>query len=50
MPGKKGYRKFKGCDEDCFNCKYPDCYKPVVKLKSMREIKKETKREGYIWG
>lgn len=21
-------RKFYGCDEDCFNCPYPDCYKP----------------------
>lgn len=19
---------FKGCDEDCFNCPYPDCYRP----------------------
>lgn len=20
--------KFKGCDEDCFHCRYPDCYLP----------------------
>lgn len=22
---RKGLRKSKVCDEDCFNCKYPDC-------------------------
>lgn len=21
-------KKFNGCDEDCFNCPYPDCYRP----------------------
>lgn len=23
----KGY-DFPGCDDDCFNCKFPDCMKP----------------------
>ena len=23
-----------GCNEDCFNCPYPDCYKPVSRIKS----------------
>lgn len=23
----KIFNKEGGCDEDCFNCKYPDCYK-----------------------
>ena len=36
--GKKGYRKFKGCNEDCWNCPYPDCYKPVGQLRSTREL------------
>lgn len=22
-----------GCNEDCFNCKYPDCYKPSYMMK-----------------
>lgn len=26
-------RRYKGCDEDCFHCKYPDCLKPVSKIK-----------------
>jgi hypothetical protein len=27
--GKRKYhKKFTGCDEDCFNCKYNDCIKP----------------------
>lgn len=25
IPGKNGWR---GCDEDCFNCKYSDCLMP----------------------
>ena len=24
---RKGY-DFPGCDDDCFNCKFPDCLKP----------------------
>lgn len=23
------HKRFKGCDEDCFNCPYPDCYRPA---------------------
>jgi hypothetical protein len=30
-------RKFHGCNEDCFNCPYPDCYKPVNEMKPLRE-------------
>jgi hypothetical protein len=26
--------KYKGCNEDCLNCPYPDCLKPVKKMKS----------------
>lgn len=29
---KKGM-EFKGCDEDCFNCPYPDCLKAGYKMK-----------------
>ena len=29
---KEQHRKtYNGCDEDCFNCKYPDCYMPISK-------------------
>lgn len=33
---KKGkiFRRRGGCNEDCFHCKYPDCYKPDYTLKS----------------
>lgn len=26
--------KYKGCNEDCLNCPYPDCLKPVKEMKS----------------
>lgn len=29
---RKGY-KYQGCNEDCFNCSYPDCYKPAQGMK-----------------
>lgn len=29
---KKGL-EYRGCDEDCFNCPYPDCLKPVSQIK-----------------
>lgn len=36
-----------GCNEDCFNCKYPDCYKPSKEIKPMRDIKiRVMKRSG----
>jgi hypothetical protein len=25
--------KFHGCNDDCFNCPYPDCYKPTEQIK-----------------
>ena len=34
---KKG-QVFKGCDEDCQNCPYPDCYKPIHELKASTEF------------
>ena len=27
--GGGGRKPFQGCDEDCFNCKYPDCIMPT---------------------
>lgn len=30
----KIFNKKGGCDEDCFNCPYPDCYKPSQTIKS----------------
>jgi hypothetical protein len=35
---KQGRPKFKGCNEDCFNCKYSDCKKPVHQLKQDNSI------------
>lgn len=35
---KIGYRKWKGCGEDCANCPYPDCYKPAHLMKPKREL------------
>lgn len=34
-PKKKEGRMFRGCDEDCQNCKYDDCYLPTYKCKSI---------------
>jgi hypothetical protein len=36
MGRKKGVRKYKGCNEDCLNCKYPDCYKPTYQMRTDR--------------
>ena len=30
--GSNGKRRWHGCNEDCFNCEYPDCYKPEYKI------------------
>ena len=30
--------KYQGCDEDCLNCRYPDCYKPAQHLKSISDV------------
>ena len=30
--------EFKGCDENCLNCPYPDCYKPMHLLKSTADF------------
>lgn len=32
MKKRKGV--YRGCNEDCFNCPYPDCYKPAQNMKS----------------
>lgn len=29
----KIFNKKGGCSEDCFNCPYPDCYKPSQEIK-----------------
>ena len=34
---KKGF-EFKGCNEDCFNCSYPDCMKPASDMKPTRDV------------
>ena len=33
---KKERIKWQGCNEDCFNCRYPDFLKPINKMKSER--------------
>lgn len=35
---KRIFIKRGGCNEDCFNCKYPDCYKPAKDIKPMRDL------------
>ena len=32
---RTGKRMYFGCDEDCFNCKYDDCYLPYQKCRSI---------------
>ena len=34
----KKRESFNGCDEDCLNCPYADCYKPVHELKSTTDF------------
>lgn len=46
MPRKKGQTKFKGCNEDCFHCPYPDCYKPVALIKKDKTVGKVRKPCG----
>lgn len=29
----KIFNKKGGCNEDCFNCPFPDCYKPTQEMK-----------------
>lgn len=31
-------QEFRGCDEDCLNCAYPDCLKPSREMKPTREV------------
>ena len=33
MMKKKRKGVYRGCNEDCFNCPYPDCYKPTGNIK-----------------
>ena len=30
----KAFKRRGGCDEDCMNCPYPDCYKPTMECKT----------------
>lgn len=32
----KIFNKKGGCNEDCFNCPFPDCYKPVSEMECTR--------------
>ena len=36
----KAFKRRGGCDEDCMNCPYPDCYKPTESIKSDRTYAK----------
>lgn len=36
--GKPPKIKFNGCNEDCFNCPYPDCIKPVGQMKKDNSV------------
>lgn len=36
--------KFKGCNDDCFNCKYSDCLKPS-RLIEHKEIEFKEEKE-----
>ncbi len=36
----KVFKSQGGCDEDCMNCPYPDCYKPTESIKSDRTYAK----------
>lgn len=37
---KKGGRKprYKGCNEDCEHCPYPDCYRPYSEMRATSEV------------
>lgn len=41
----KAYKAAGGCNEDCFNCPFPDCYK-VSSLLKTDEAAKEALRVG----
>ena len=40
----KIYTENGGCNEDCLNCKYPDCYKPMKAI--IKTINSKRKGEG----
>ena len=40
----KIYTENGGCNEDCLNCKYPDCYKPMKAI--IKTI--NSKRKGEV--
>ena len=40
--------KFKGCEEDCFNCPYPDCLKPGYKMKPDKDLQAALQVEKLI--
>ena len=46
MNTKKGYKKYKGCTEDCLNCPYPDCYKPDYLFKADKGLKQALKKQS----
>lgn len=38
------FKKKGGCNEDCFNCKYADCYKPTHLMKKGKQMMKKGKQ------
>lgn len=42
----KAYRAAGGCNEDCFNCPFPDCYKVSSLLKTDEATKEALRVSG----
>ena len=47
-------KRYKGCNEDCFNCPYPDCYKPTGEMKRDKTLfvskgKREKESQGRMY-
>lgn len=39
------HKKFLGCDEDCFHCKYSDCLKGASKMKAEKIKRRPVMRD-----
>lgn len=37
----KIFNKSGGCNEDCLNCQFPDCYKPEITIQKGNEYVRE---------
>ena len=42
---RKGY-EYQGCNEDCLNCPYPDCVKPISEIKTDKQTKEALKKHN----